>query len=56
MGLPERRLRLHGDRHVESGVGRLEYLEVWNGERFAQKLAREPWSDQDGLSLAEYGI
>ena len=36
--------------------GRLEYLEVWNGERFAQKLAREPWSEEDGLSLAEYGI
>jgi MraZ protein len=36
--------------------GRIQYLEVWNDERFAQKLQREPWTDDDGLSLSEHGI
>jgi MraZ protein len=36
--------------------GRIDYLEVWNEERFAQKLHREPWTDDDGRSLAELGI
>ena len=36
--------------------GRIDYLEVWNEERFAQKLHRDPWTDEDGRSLAELGI
>ena len=36
--------------------GRIEYLEVWNDERFLQKLQREPWTDEDGLRLSEHGI
>ena len=36
--------------------GRLEYLEVWNEERFVQKLQRESWTDEDGLRLADHGI
>jgi MraZ protein len=36
--------------------GRIDYLEVWNDERFVQKLQREPWTDEDGRSLAELGI
>jgi MraZ protein len=36
--------------------GRIDYLEVWNEERFLQKLQREPWTDADGLGLAEHGI
>jgi MraZ protein len=36
--------------------GRIDYLEVWNDERFAQKLQREPWTDEDGRSLSELGI
>lgn len=36
--------------------GRINHLEVWNEELFAAKLASEPWTDEDGLSLAEYGI
>ena len=36
--------------------GRIAYLEVWNEERFAQKMLREPWTDEDGLRLAEFGI
>ena len=36
--------------------GRIAYLEVWNEERFAQKLHRETWTDEDGLRLADLGI
>ena len=36
--------------------GRIDYLEVWNEERFLQKLHREPWTDVDGLGLSEHGI
>jgi MraZ protein len=36
--------------------GRIAYLEVWNDERFVQKLQREPWTDEDGLRLSEHGI
>ena len=36
--------------------GRIDYLEVWNEERFLQKLQREPWMDDDGLKLSDHGI
>ena len=36
--------------------GRIDHLEVWNEERFLQKLHREPWMDEDGLRLSEHGI
>jgi MraZ protein len=36
--------------------GRIDYVEVWNAERFAQKLQREPWTDEDALQLAELGF
>lgn len=36
--------------------GRIDHLEVWNQERFLQKLHREPWTDEDGLGLAAHGI
>src|SRR4030095_9663947 len=36
--------------------GRISYLEVWNDQRFLQKLQREPWTDDDGLRLSEHGI
>ena len=37
-------------------VGRIDHLEVWNEDRFVQKLQREAWTDEDGLRLAEHGI
>lgn len=37
-------------------LGRINFLEVWNEERFADKLAREPWTDDDGLLLSQHGI
>lgn len=36
--------------------GRIDYLDVWNEERFVAKLQREAWTDEDGLRLAEHGI
>ena len=36
--------------------GRIDYLDVWNEERFVQKLNREAWTDEDGIRLAEHGI
>ena len=36
--------------------GRIRYLEVWNEERFAQKLQRDAWTDDDGMKLAQFGI
>ena len=36
--------------------GRIDYIDVWNAERFAQKLQREAWTDEDALRLAEHGI
>ena len=36
--------------------GRIDYIDVWNDERFAQKLQREPWTDDDALRLSEHGI
>ena len=36
--------------------GRIDHIEVWNAERFAQKLERESWTDDDALRLSEHGI
>jgi hypothetical protein len=29
---------------------------VWNVDRLNAKLQREPWTDNDGLLLAQFGI
>ena len=36
--------------------GRINYIEVWNAQRFAQKLQLGPWTDEDSLRLSEQGI
>ncbi len=36
--------------------GRIEHLEVWNRERFDQKLLEEPFTEEDFRALAERGI
>ena len=36
--------------------GRINYIEVWNAERFAQKLQLGPWTEEDALRLSEHGI
>ena len=37
-------------------LGQMEYLDVWNHERFAAKLQREPFTDDDARALAEFEI
>jgi len=37
-------------------LGQVEYLEIWNHERFVAKLASEPFTDNDARDLAEFGI
>jgi MraZ protein len=36
--------------------GRINHLEVWNRERFASRLASQPFSVEDKQALAEHGI
>ena len=37
-------------------LGQVQYLEVWNHDRFVAKLQREPFTDEDARALAEFGI
>jgi MraZ protein len=37
-------------------LGQMEYLEVWNHDRFVSKLQRDPFTDDDARALAEFGI
>jgi len=37
-------------------IGRIDHIEVWNEERFTEKLKRETWTDDDGMRLSEHGI
>lgn len=36
--------------------GQYNYLDVWNHERFLAKLTREPFTDEDALTLSGFGI
>lgn len=36
--------------------GQYAWLDVWNHERFAAKLQREPYTDEDAKALSEFGI
>ena len=49
----EERAEVLGDVVVS---GRIEHLEVWNRERFDQKLLEEPFTAEDFKALAERGI
>ena len=37
-------------------LGQMDYLEVWNHDRFVSKLQRDPYTDDDARALAEFGI
>jgi MraZ protein len=37
-------------------LGQVQYLDVWNHDRFVAKLQREPFTDDDARALAEFGI
>jgi MraZ protein len=36
--------------------GQLNYLEVWNHERFIAKMQREPFTDEDARALSDLGL
>ena len=57
------RVGLHGRLRESAGMtgdvdvfGQYEYLDVWNPERFAAKLQRAPYTDDDARALSEFGI
>lgn len=37
-------------------LGHIDYLDVWNHERFVQKMAAEPLTSDDLKALSEFGI
>jgi MraZ protein len=37
-------------------IGKLEYLDVWNQDRFVAKLKSDPYTDDDARALAEFGV
>ncbi len=50
-------LREHAETVGEVVVsGRIDQLEIWNRERFDQKLRAEPFTDEDFQALADHGI
>jgi MraZ protein len=36
--------------------GQYDYLEVWNHERFKERLLSEPFTDDDARALSQFGI
>lgn len=44
---------MNGDVDV---LGVVNYLDVWNHDRFLTKLQREPYTDDDARALSEFGI
>jgi MraZ protein len=36
--------------------GQMNYLEVWNHERFVAKLQRDPFTDDDARALSDLGL
>ena len=37
-------------------IGKYNYLDAWNHDRFLTKLQLEPFTDQDAHALSEFGI
>ena len=37
-------------------LGQIDYLEIWNHERFLAKLRNEPFTDDDARALSEFRI
>ena len=37
-------------------LGKYDYLEVWNHDRFHAKILREPFTDDDARALADSGV
>ena len=48
---------VHGGGVGEVDVfGQINYLEVWNHERFLAKLQRDPFTDDDARALSDLGL
>ena len=37
-------------------LGQVDWLDVWNHERFIAKLQRDPYTDEDAKALSEFGV
>ena len=37
-------------------LGQVNYLDVWNHDRFLTKLQRDPYTDEDARALSEFGV
>ena len=37
-------------------LGQVDWLDVWNHERFVAKLQRDPYTDEDAKALSDFGI
>jgi MraZ protein len=37
-------------------LGQMNYLEVWNHERFVAKMQRDPFTDDDARALSDLGL
>ena len=37
-------------------LGKYNFLEIWNHDRFLEKLTNEPFTEEDGRALADFGI
>lgn len=37
-------------------LGQVDWLDVWNHERFVAKLQRDPYTDEDAKALSAFGI
>ena len=37
-------------------LGQVNYLDVWNHDRFLAKMQRDPFTDDDARALSEFGI
>ena len=44
---------MNGDVDV---LGQVNYLDVWNHDRFVAKMQRDPFTDDDARALSEYGV
>ena len=37
-------------------LGQVNYLDVWNHDRFVAKMQREPFTDDDARAMSEFGV
>ena len=37
-------------------LGQVNYLDVWNHDRFVAKMQRDPFTDDDARALSEFGV